>query len=265
MTEGERRVFGAYASFYDALYHDKDYEAECDFLEEVFGEYGEAPVRSVLDLGCGTGNHDIPLATRGYQVVGIDRSGEMVARAREKVVAREKAVGQDLDVEFVVEDVRTFDLGRSFDAVISMFAVISYQISDEDVIAMMKASRRHLADGGLFIFDGWFGPAVVHERPVEKVKEIELPGGELLRRSAVPVMDEEAHTVTVNYRVERRRGDEVLERSEESHAVRYLFPQEIARFLGLAGLRLLQLAPFMHLDRTPSEHDWNFSAVARAV
>src|SRR5207248_11417549 len=72
MIEG---VFGPqYAEAYDTLYRDKDYSAECDAIEHVFRLYGIGPVRRVLDLGCGTGGHAVPLAERGYEVVGVDRS-----------------------------------------------------------------------------------------------------------------------------------------------------------------------------------------------
>ena len=75
-------VFGSYAQFYDILYQDKDYEAECDFLEQIFDRYAPGPVRTILDLGCGTGGHTLPLARRGYEVVGVDRSEKMLAEAR---------------------------------------------------------------------------------------------------------------------------------------------------------------------------------------
>ena len=76
-------VFGRdYAAAYDDLYQDKDYVAECDLIERVFETYGQGPTRRVLDLGCGTGGHAVILAKRGYDVVGVDRSPEMLERAR---------------------------------------------------------------------------------------------------------------------------------------------------------------------------------------
>jgi len=69
-------VFGSeYAGAYDAIYGDKDYAAECDLVERIFKTYGYGVVQSVMDLGCGTGGHALPLAERGYEVSGIDRSG----------------------------------------------------------------------------------------------------------------------------------------------------------------------------------------------
>ena len=77
-----------YASTYDVLYKEKNYEAECDFLEELFRRYSGKDIKRLLDMGCGTGGHAIPLARRGYKVSGIDRSPEMVAIAKQKAGAQ---------------------------------------------------------------------------------------------------------------------------------------------------------------------------------
>jgi predicted TPR repeat methyltransferase len=79
------QVFGqVYANQYDFLYSDKDYEGECDLLEEISRRYGDGSVCTILDLGCGTGIHAIRLARRGYEVTGVDRSAEMLAKAERK-------------------------------------------------------------------------------------------------------------------------------------------------------------------------------------
>src|SRR5260370_41240685 len=86
-------VFGAdYANAYDVLYQDKDYASECDLIERVFAEYAAGRrVKGVLDLGCGTGGHAVPLAERGYEVVGVDRSAEMLRHAVERSRADQDA------------------------------------------------------------------------------------------------------------------------------------------------------------------------------
>lgn len=70
--------FGAaYAGSYDTIYGAKDYGAECSLIETLLRSHARGPVASILDLGCGTGNHAIPLAQRGYAVTGVDRSQPM--------------------------------------------------------------------------------------------------------------------------------------------------------------------------------------------
>lgn len=253
-------TFAGYASFYDSLYADKDYEAECDFVVEVLDSQEIGRGASILDLGCGTGGHAIPLARRGYEVAGVDRSGMMVERARAKVA------DETLPVEFLVGDVRDAVLDRRFDAVISMFAVVSYQLTDEDLLATLATARRHLAQGGVFLFDVWFGPAVLAERPEVRTKRVELPDGGSITRVAQPAHDEAANTVTVSYEVTRAdSAGATLEHTRESHTVRYLFTEELERLLVASGFELVALGPFGDLSREPTKADWNVSAVARAV
>jgi SAM-dependent methyltransferase len=258
-AHGSTPAFGAYAGFYDALYADKDYEAEVEFLFEVFSAQGVSATASVLDLGCGTGGHVIPLVQRGFRVTGVDRSAEMLARAQAK------ADVAGASVTLLEGDVRDVDAGGPFDVVTSMFAVVSYQLTNADLAAMFSTARRHLEQGGLFVFDGWFGPAVLTERPEVKTKVVTEPSGDTITRVARPVLDIVAQTVEVNYDVARERDGRLIEKTSESHAMRFLFAREIELFLSAAGFELVAFGPFMELDRTITEHDWNFSAVARAV
>jgi SAM-dependent methyltransferase len=251
-------TFDRYAAYYDILYHDKDYEAECDFLEQVFTRYTQGPIRTILDLGCGTGGHALPLTRRGYEVTGIDRSEQMLAVAQAKAASM---LERSNVPTFQRGDIRTLDLSRTFDAVIAMFAVISYQTTSEDLLAAFRTARRHLRPGGLFIFDAWFGPAVLRQRPTDRVKIIEQDGERIIR-FASPVLDILAQTVQVNYKVLRLHEKRVLDEVDESHLMRFVFPQEISLCLEQVDFRLLQLCPFMCLDTQPTEQDWNVAVIA---
>ena len=86
------------AEVYDLIYQDKDYEGETDFVEGLFRDYSRRSGVTILDGGCGTGGHALPLARRGYQVTGIDASAEMVK------LASEKAGKAGLDIGFHAVD-----------------------------------------------------------------------------------------------------------------------------------------------------------------
>lgn len=246
-----------YAGTYDALYQDKDYEAECDFLEQVFARYALAPIRTILDLGCGTGGHALPLAERGYTVTGVDRSETMLAEARRKAKSQRTE-----SCDFVQGDIRTLDLGRTFDAVIAMFAVVSYQTTNEDLLATLRTARRHLNPGGLFVFDAWFGPTVLSEQPRDRYKIVEANGKRIIR-FASPVMDVIAHTVQVRYKVLQLSKGRVVDEVDETHLVRFLFPQEVAHYLEDAGLQMIKICPFMALEDELTLRDWNMAIVAQ--
>jgi SAM-dependent methyltransferase len=254
-------IFGpSYADAYNQLYIDKDYAAECDLIEKLFRRYSTSSVSRVLDLGCGTGNHAFPVSRRGYDVVGVERAESMLALARRKLSQN----GNKGTVRFQQGDIRDVDLGQKFDAALMMFAVLGYQVENGDVLAALKTARRHLEPGGLLIVDFWYGPAVLHQRPSERVKIIPGEAGDILR-SASGELDTARHTCTVRFHMWQLNKDRLVAETDETHFMRYFFPQELSLFLDCSGLSLLRLGAFPDFDRQPDETTWNVLAVARAV
>jgi SAM-dependent methyltransferase len=256
-----KEPFGSnYARCYDALYAEKDYEAECDLIERVLRTYGEGKIASILDLGCGTGNHALPLARRGFEVIGVDRSEFMLEQARSKAASS----GPTFHADFYQADIKSVDVGRRFDAALMMFAVLGYQLANEDVIAALRAARRHLDPGGLFVFDVWYGPAVLFQRPSERVKIIPTSTGKILRVSSSTLATNH-HACAVRYHVWTFAADRLLSETEEEHTVRYFFPLELKLFLEATGFTLIRLGAFPEFDCEPDETTWNVLAVARAA
>jgi SAM-dependent methyltransferase len=254
-------VFGSvYADSYDTLYQDKDYLAECDMVKRIFQAYAAGTVRSILDLGCGTGNHAIPLAEQGYEVVGIERSEAMLAHARSK--AAKALPGRK--VEFHQGDIRHADVGRKFDAALMMFAVLGYQQENADVRAALATARRHLLPGGLLVFDVWYGPAVLSEKPSQRVKVIPTQTGQVLRVASGRI-NTLRHLCTVDYHIWHLLKAQPAQETEESHTMRYFFPRELDLFLEAERFAPVRLGVFPEFTQDPNESSWNVVAVAKAV
>jgi len=255
------RVFEGYAESYDVLYQEKDYEAECDFLETAFRRFSQSPVRGVLDLGCGTGGHLLPLAKRGYApLAGVDRSETMLKAARRKT----EDLGASVDLRH--DDIRSVRFGKQFDAVICMFAVMCYQTTNPDVEATVQTARAHLEIGGVFVFDGWFGPGLLTDPPVPRLKRVKYATDEEIIRLACPSdVDVVRHTVDVNYTLMRLKEDRLLETVEETHTMRFFFAQEIKYLLEKNGFELAHVCPFMEIDRPLGSRDWQMAVFGRAV
>jgi SAM-dependent methyltransferase len=254
------QVFGsAYASAYDTLYQDKNYNSECDQIERAF-QTSQSPTKSVLDLGCGTGGHAIPLAGRGYEVTGVDRSAEMLARAKTKA----EAISALEKLSFQQGDIQAIDLNKKFDAVLMMFAVLGYQLENEQVLAALNTARKHLNAGGLFIFDVWYGPAVLHERPSQRAKMIDTDRGQLLRIVSGS-LDVQRQLCTVDYQMWQIENEKLVAKTEEKHTMRFFFPLELELFLKVAGFELTTLGEFPNFDQSPSEATWNVMAIATAI
>jgi len=244
-----------YANAYDALYHDKDYEKECDFIEELFQKYDCNP-KTILDLGCGTGGHALILAKRGYKVTGVDRSLPMLG------IARKKAKEAQLNVEFIEGDVCNISLGRRFDAVISMFAVMSYQLTNKAIASVCNLAKESLNSSGLFMFDCWNGFAVLNDKPMPRIKEVGTAKGERIIRFTHPEFDLIKHQVKVNFRVWRITANKIKE-STEVHTMRFIFPQEMKYFLETAGFEIIHFYPFLDTEAHLTEKDWNMVVVGK--
>jgi SAM-dependent methyltransferase len=254
-------VFGkTYADQYDLLYADKNYEAECDLIETVFERYAQGPIETVLDLGCGTGNHTIPLARRGYKVTGIDRSSEMLEHAHEKLLTdQETVINPPI---FMQSDLCSLNLNQRFDAVLMMFAVLGYQLTNDEVLAALNSVRRHLKPGGLFIFDVWYGPAVLNVRPSDRVKVIHMTTGKLIRLAS-SALDTHKHLCEVHFTVLLINGKQLESEINEVHKMRFFFPQELALFLKQTDLRLTNINSFKDLLAIPTEETWNVLVIAQ--
>jgi len=220
-------VFNEYARYYDMLYRDKDYAAEAEYVHGLVQAH--APdAKSILNLGCGSGRHDRCLTELGYTITGVDLSDEMLSAARDGAADNES-------LEYVQGDVRTVRLAHSFDVVISLFHVMSYQVSNNDLLAAFATAHSHLKPGGTFIFDCWYGPGVLSDPPTVRVKELE-DDVITVTRIAQPVMHPNENVVDVNYWVFlKSKTDGTTREIRETHHMRYLFQPEVNLMLTMSG------------------------------
>lgn len=217
-------VFDSYAQYYDLLYQDKDYAGESEYISDQIRNRS-AQAESILELGCGTGAHAEHLARKGYSIHGVDMSMEMLDRAQ----SRKASLAEDLAarLSFSHGDVREVRTGRTYDVVISLFHVISYQPENVDLEKVFATAASHLNSGGIFLFDFWYGPAVLAQQPEVRVKRLEndIIG---VTRIAEPVMHVNKNLVDVNYDIfVEDKMTAVISRIQEQHKMRYLFLPEL--------------------------------------
>jgi SAM-dependent methyltransferase len=250
-----------YAEQYDLLYGDKNYESECDTLEYLFQKYSSKKIQTILDLGCGTGNHSIPLALRGYSVTGVDVSEAMVNQARQKLTETNLGAN-DLEPVFIKSDLLDLQVNQRFDVVLMMFAVLGYQLDNVQIANALKIVNDHLNPGGLFIFDVWYGPAVLKIRPSDRIKIIPLKNGYVLR-AASGKLNIFQQLAQVNYHIWQISDGCVVKETEEIHKMRYFFPQELDYFITQSGMEMTCLTAFPTIDQPASEDIWNALCVAK--
>ncbi|MBF0312221.1 MAG: methyltransferase domain-containing protein [Oligoflexia bacterium] len=252
-----------YAKSYNLLYKDKDYQQEVDFIHAIYERFSlkhpqqQRPLQ-LLSLGCGSGNHDLLLSSQyGYSIVGVDRSQAMIEMAKARG-------GEQPSVEFHCCDIKAMDFKKSFDGVHSLFHVVNYFNTNEDLKKFFQKVADHLSLGGIGIFDTWYGPAVLTERPETRVKKVSDSEWQLWRQ-ATPRLRHQENIVEVHYDLlMKNQKTNELHEIKEMHSMRYLFHPEILEFLAGCGLELIHYGEFLS-DKQLTANTWNAYYVCKKV
>jgi SAM-dependent methyltransferase len=253
-------VFGEdYSEYYDLLYADKDYVAEVAFVRDIIQRH-KPNARSILDLGCGSARHAVEFARAGLMVTGVERSSDMLARAKDRI----GRLSPDLCglLTLVEGDATNYAATTRYDVVVSLFHVVSYQTSNNALAGIFRCARLALSASGLFVFDFWYGPAVLTKQPAVRVRRVATPNVRLTR-IAEPEHQFDRNVVNIKYTimtVDQRNG-----RSEEMvevHSMRYLFLPEIEMLASQHDFEVIEVGGWLtgRLD----EHHWSGYAAVRA-
>ena len=238
-----------YSQYYDLLYSDKNYSGEVDYIIKLIKENSNE-AKTLLDMGSGTGKHAELFCNNGYIVHGIDLSEDMLK------IAKNKIKGKEDKLSFSHSKIQELDLNKKFDVVVSLFHVMSYQNSNNELIKAFEVAKNHLKKDGIFIFDFWYGPAVLTDLPVKRIKRFENEKIKVTR-IAEPVMHPDENVVDVNYDVFIKDIDskKIIEK-EELHKVRYFFDTELDMICKQVGFVIKQKYEWMS-DKNPDFNSWN--------
>ncbi|MGL5438086.1 MAG: class I SAM-dependent DNA methyltransferase [Lachnospiraceae bacterium] len=137
-------AYTSFASIYDLFMDNIPYETWCEYLTGLLQEYGVSD-GLVLELGCGTGTMTRLLSDRGYDMIGVDLSEEMLDMA----MARQ----QDGRILYLLQDMREFELYGTVRAVVSICDSLNYILEYKDLVKVFTLVNNYLDPGGVFIFD----------------------------------------------------------------------------------------------------------------
>jgi len=252
MTKETNKIFANSAKYYDIIYRTKDVAAEVQYLHDKLTDNG-IKCGSILELGVGTGRHAGLLIKKGYEVTGLDKSSEMLKQARtiEKLKLHHG-------------DARSFDLKKRFDAVLSLFHVMSYQSSNKDVVDTLECINQHLSINGIFIFDIWFGPAVFH---LGADCRVTIAEDDLIKitRIAEPELHDSKNIVDVKYKyIIHDKKLKTYSEFEEIHSMRHYTYPEIEYFLNVSGFKIL-CAEEWQTGRPLSRYTWSASIICKKL
>lgn len=140
--------YGFLAGSYDGLTQDVDYERLACALEKRFGN-AKVPVKTVLDLACGTGSLTWLLAEKGYEMIGVDASSEMLSQAMEK----RPADFQGIEPMFLNQNMEELDLYGTIDACVCCLDSVNYVTRPALLRRAFQRVHTFLMPGGIFLFD----------------------------------------------------------------------------------------------------------------
>lgn len=139
-------AYSGFAKVYDLFMDNIPYGEWTEYVKELLAEEGITD-GILLDLGCGTGSVTELLAKAGFDMIGIDNSEEMLD------IAMEKRYESGLDILYLLQDMREFELYGTVKGVVSICDSMNYILDDEDLLDVFKLVHNYLDNNGIFVFD----------------------------------------------------------------------------------------------------------------
>ncbi len=229
MTEN----FDHYSKYYDLIYADKPYKSEVKYISDFLATQNIYS-GNILEFGCGTGKHAEYFVQNNFTIAGIELSEKMVANSFKHP-----------NFKIVCGDIATTKFNQEFDAVISLFHVMSYQTTNQQLLDVFKNAYNHLKPGGYFIFDFWYTPAVFSDPPTCRIKKINNSSTSIFRVSE-PSNEYDKNLVNVDFSVfiENTKTKRV-NFINETHVMRHFGLPELDLISSLTGFTLVKCEEFM--------------------
>ncbi len=139
-----KEKYASFAAVYDELMTDAEYEKRVGYIEKIFEQLDIKP-KLMLDLACGTGTATKIFAEKGYDMIGVDLSVDMLDAAKEK--------SEGLNILYLNQPMEEFELYGTVDAVVCILDSINYLLDYENIVKTFKLVKNYLNPGGAFIFD----------------------------------------------------------------------------------------------------------------
>lgn len=223
-------AYKSFAQVYDLFMDNIDYPSWCEYLTGLLREYGVKD-GLILELGCGTGSMTQLLAKKGYDMIGVDNSSEMLEIAMEK----KEETGQD--ILYLQQDMREFELYGTVRAVVSCCDSMNYILEEEELLEVFRLVNNYLDPGGVFIFDmntPYKYETVIGESTIAENRE----EGSFIWEN---YYDEQEHLNEYDLTIYVQEDDGRYSRFEETHFQRAYETERILKLLDEAGFQTEKL------------------------
>jgi SAM-dependent methyltransferase len=234
-----------YAYYYNAIHAQKDYFSEAkkisNFIESI---NPKDDFLDVLDFGCGTGKHlhELSRIAPRLRLFGYDKSSYMISEAKKNFPNHHFFTELD-------------GLESNFDLVFSLFDVINYQVTDQEVIEFLSSMYKKCKVGGSVILDSWNYRAIVTNPPENRTRDFSCDGNDLVR--LVEVSTESNFRITeIDISIVESKDKSII--LKERHSIRAFDPVEIEELLVASGFKNVQFYGSEDWTKPLASSDWRF-------
>lgn len=239
---------------YHQLAHLYDWPGSLDFSEKiltrdlaVFKDLNLQPQARILDLACGTGTLSLALAQKGYEVIGVDISAEMLTQAKAKQQERE-AAGQPLKIRWIEDDMRYFLLEEPVDTVVCHYDSLNHLSNETELRGAFVQVSQALKSGGSFLFD--LNTLENYQTFWQGKDTYEGPNYRLKTESS---FNEDLNKAEVQFKVEEYNDEGELDFYSEQVFEHYFNETAVEKYLMAADFYDIQWVPFNPVDEIPAE------------
>ena len=241
-----------YSKYYNLVYKKKNYKSEINYVLKVLGSRIKK-IKSILELGSGTGSHAYFLLKKGFNLTCVEQSKDMITNFKVK----------SKKVKVINKDLKKIKLGKKFDLVLSIFHVINYMVKKNDLKLFFKTASLHLKKGGYLLFDTWYYPAVKYNPP-KVTKKIFKDKDLIINRVATPKkFGKKIYKIKYNISILNKKNLKKLKFSE-IHKVRAFDMEELNNISRKFNFEKINNYAFMKKIK-PNKKNWGAFLVYKKI
>jgi len=237
-----KKNFYSLSKFYDLIHKNKNYCKEVNHIDRLLKKYSSNK-KNILEFGSGTGSHAKFFIKKKYKVHGIEKSKDMIKKCK-------KIKG----FTFQLGDICKKKLKKRFDIVLSLFHVLSYQLTNVSLNNFFKNANYHLKPNGFLGLDFWYTPAVIYQKPQIRLQEIKSKNYKLIKLARPSIKSKKI--IEVKYLITikdiKKKKVNII---EENHTMRHFSLTELKKFFNKYKFKLIDTCELIS-NKKPSKNTW---------
>jgi SAM-dependent methyltransferase len=238
----DKKNFYFLSKYYDFIHKNKNYQKEVNHIDRLLKKYSNNK-KNILEFGSGTGSHANFFVKKNYTVHGIEKSKDMIKNCK-------KVKG----FTFQLGDIGKTKLKKKFDIVLSLFHVLSYQLTNISLNNFFKNANYHLKPNGFLGIDFWYTPAVIYQKPEIRLEEMKKKNYKLFKLARPLIKSKKI--IEVKYLISIKNSqNQNVNIIEENHTMRHFSLLELKKFFNKYKFKLVHAAELIS-NKKPSKNTW---------